>query len=54
MPTTEPAKVRVSPYATSRLLSITPIGGVATPTISNAHPKVHIAIARISCRYLIF
>ena len=45
----EPAKVSISPKATSTLLSITPAGGIHIPAVSNAHPKVHSATARSNC-----
>ena len=53
MPTTEPEKVRISPKAMRTEECISPAGGRAIPATSNAHPKVHIAVARMTCKCFI-
>ena len=46
----EPLKVRISPKAMSTLWWISPNGGQQKPAMSNVHPKVHIAVAMMSCK----
>ena len=53
MPISEPEKVSTSSKATRTEECISPAGGRAIPATNNAHPKVHIAVARISCRCFI-
>lgn len=45
MPTNEPTKVRISPKAIRTEESIMPTGGRTKATVSNAHPKMHNAVA---------
>ena len=44
----EPLKVSISPKAMRTEWWISPNGGQQKPAISNAHPKVHIAVAMMS------
>ena len=53
MPMREPVKVSISPKAMSTEWCISPIGGQRKPHASNAHPKVHIAVAMMSCKRFI-
>ena len=50
MPMSEPLKVSISPKAIRSEGWISPIGGVNSPAVSNAHPKAHIAVAMMSCK----
>ena len=49
----EPLKVSISPKAMRTEWCISPNGGQQNPATSNAHPKVHIATADMSCSFLI-
>ena len=53
MPMREPEKVRISPNAISTLWCISANGGAMNPAVSIAHPKVHNAVARMSCKRFI-
>ena len=48
MPIRLPLKVRISPEAMSTEWWISPRGYATNPHTSNAHPKVHIAVATMS------
>ncbi len=48
MPMREPAKVSISPKATSTEESITPAGGMAIPATNSPHPKKTNPAANIS------
>ena len=50
MPMSEPLKVSISPKAIRSEWCISPNGGQTSPAVSNAHPKVHIAVAMMSCK----
>ena len=50
MPMSEPLKVSISPKAIRSEWCISPNGGQTSPVVSNAHPKVHIAVAIMSCK----
>ena len=50
MPISEPLKVSISPKAIRSEWCISPNGGQTSPAVSNAHPKVHIAVAMMSCK----
>ena len=53
MPMSEPLKVSISPKAIRSEWCISPNGGQTSPAVSNAHPKVHIAVAIMSCKRFI-
>ena len=49
----EPLKVSISPKAMRTEWWISPSGCATNPHASNAHPKVHIAVAMMSCKRFI-
>ena len=49
----EPEKVSISPKAISTEWWISANGGVTNPATSNAHPKVHNAVAMMSWSFFI-
>lgn len=51
MPKRAPAKVRISPKATSTDESISPAGGTMKPPIIKPAPTAHIATAAASCTF---
>ena len=53
MPIREPLKVSISPKVMSTLWWISPTGGQRKPAMSIMHPKVHNAIAAMSCKDLV-
>ena len=53
MPMREPEKVRISPKAMRTEWWISANGGAMNPAASIAHPKVHNAVARLSCKRFI-
>ena len=53
MPMREPEKVRISPKAMRTEWWISAMGGQRKPAMSIAHPKVHNAVARMSCKRFI-
>ena len=53
MPMSEPAKVRISPKAMSTEWWISPNGGQMNPAVSIMQPKLHNAIAMMSCSFFI-
>ena len=53
MPMREPVKVSISPKAMRTEWWISPSGCATNPHASNAHPKVHIAVAMMSCKRFI-
>ena len=50
MPIRLPLKVSISPNAMRTEWWISPSGCATNPHASNAHPKVHIAVAMMSCK----
>ena len=53
MPMREPEKVRISPKAMRTEWWISANGGAMNPAASNAQPKLHITVARMSCKRFI-